>query len=134
MNESQPGPLGSGRWLTSHLEDPDLRVVHVSTDRAAYDAGHIAGAVFSDLHVDLAKPGTRPETGAAKRQYIVPTREETAEALVRWGVAPGDRVVFYDDAGQNRHAIRGYWLLRLYGFPRERVHVLDGGLGAWREE
>lgn len=40
--------------------------------------------------------------------------------------------MFYDDRGQNRHAVRGYWLLRLYGFRRDRVHVLDGGLGAWR--
>jgi thiosulfate/3-mercaptopyruvate sulfurtransferase len=94
----------------------------------------VPGAVFSDLHADLAKAGVRPETGAAKRQYIVPTREETAEALLKWGVAPGDRVVFYDDAGQGRFAIRGYWLLRLYRFPADRVHVLDGGLPVWQAE
>ena len=47
---------------------------------------------------------------------------------------PGARIVFYDDVGQNRHAIRGYWLLRLYRFPKERLHVLDGGLGYWIEE
>ena len=35
-----------------------------------------------------------------------------------WRVGDGDRVVFNDDVGMNRHAIRGYWLLRLYGFPR----------------
>jgi thiosulfate/3-mercaptopyruvate sulfurtransferase len=49
-------------------------------------------------------------------------------------VAAGDRVIFYDDAGQNRHAIRGYWFLRLYRFPADRVHVLDGGLSAWQAE
>lgn len=134
MSAKPYGPLVSGEWLAAHLDDPGLRVVHVSTDRRAYDTGHLRGAVFSDLHVDLAKPGTRPETGTAHRDYIVPTREETAEALARWGVEPGGRVVFYDDAGQNRHAIRGYWLLRVYGFPKERVHVLDGGLSAWLAE
>jgi thiosulfate/3-mercaptopyruvate sulfurtransferase len=128
------GPLISGEWLAAHLDDPQLRVVHVSVERETFDAGHIRGAVFSDLHVDLAKSGTRPETGTAHRDYIVPTREETAAALAGWGVESGCRVVFYDDVGQNRHAIRGYWLLRLYGFPRERVHVLDGGLGAWIAE
>ncbi len=50
----------------------------------------------------------------------------------RW--APGSRVVFYDDAGQGRFAIRGYWLLRLYRFPADRVHVLDGGLSVWQAD
>jgi thiosulfate/3-mercaptopyruvate sulfurtransferase len=134
MSETQPGPLVSGEWLAANLGQPGLRLVHVSVDRDAYEHGHISGAVFSDLHVDLAKPGQRPETGPAQRQYIVPTREETSQALARWGAAPGDRVVFYDDAGQNRHAIRGYWLLRLYRFPADRVHVLDGGLKVWQAE
>ncbi len=136
MSESVavPGPIVSSKWLAAHLGEPDLRVVHVSTDRKGYDEGHLLGAVFSDLHVDLAKSGVRPETGAARRRYIVPTREETAEALGRWGVARGDRVVFYDDTGQGRYAIRGYWLLRLYRFPKDRVHVLDGGLTVWRAE
>jgi thiosulfate/3-mercaptopyruvate sulfurtransferase len=93
----------------------------------------VPGALFSDLHVDMARPGTRPETGAAKRVYLVPTREEAAESLAKWGVAPGSRVVFYDDS-QGRWAIRGYWLLRLYRFPKDRVHVLDGGLPVWTTE
>jgi len=134
MNAAQPGPLVSAEWLAEHLGDADLRIVHVSTDRKAYDQGHVPGAIFVDLHVDLAKPGTRPETGAVKRLYLVPTREEVAESLASWGVVPGDRVVFYDDAGQGRHAIRGYWLLRLYGFPADRHHLLDGGLGVWHTE
>lgn len=132
MGAVEPGPLISNEWLSGQLNEPNLRVVHVSLDRKAYDQGHVPGAVYSDLHVDLAKPGVRPETGTAHREYIVPTRDETAEALARWGVAPGCRVVFYDDEGRGRHAIRGYWLLRLYRFPRERVHVLDGGLTLWQ--
>jgi thiosulfate/3-mercaptopyruvate sulfurtransferase len=130
----KPQPLVNAEWVAGRLGDDGLRLIHVSLDRKASDGGHVPGAVFSDLHVDLAKPGTRPQTGAAKRMYIVPTRDETAEALARWGVAPGCRVVFYDDAGQGRHAIRGYWLLRLYRFPTDRVHVLDGGLTVWQAE
>jgi thiosulfate/3-mercaptopyruvate sulfurtransferase len=106
----------------------------VSLDRKAYDQGHVPGAVFCDLHADLAKSGSRPETGSAHRMYITPTRAEAGEALARWGVAAGDSIVFYDDAGQGRHAIRGYWLMRLYRFPRERLFVLDGGLPVWQTE
>ncbi|MGA3058440.1 MAG: rhodanese-like domain-containing protein [Candidatus Limnocylindrales bacterium] len=134
MNAAQPGPLVSDAWVADHLSDADLRIVHVSTDRKIYDQAHLPGAIFVDLHADLAKGGQRPETGTAKRMYLVPSREDVTETLTRWGVAPGDRIVFYDDAGQGRHAIRGYWLLRLYGFPAERLHVLDGGLGVWQTE
>jgi thiosulfate/3-mercaptopyruvate sulfurtransferase len=132
MNAAQPGPLLSAEWLAAHLTDADLRIVHVSVDRKAYDQGHVPGAVFSDLHVDLAKPGVSAETGAVKRLFLTPSREEMADNLARWGVAPGMRVVLYDDAGLGRHAIRGYWLLRLYRFPADRVHVMDGGLAAWQ--
>ena len=134
MTESEPGPLVSAEWLAAHLDDPDLRIVHVSIDRQAYDRFHLPGAIFVDLHVDLATAALRPETGSARRQYLVPDRDEVSAALARWGVASGDRIVFYDDAGQGRHAIRGYWLLRLYGFPAERLHVLDGGLSFWQAE
>jgi thiosulfate/3-mercaptopyruvate sulfurtransferase len=133
VDAAKVGPLVTGEWLAAHLGEPSLRIIHVSADRKAYDQGHLPGAIFSDLHVDLAKPGTRQETSAAKRVYLLPTQQETAEALARWGVAPGDRVVFYDDS-QGRQAIRGYWLLRLYRFPKDRVHVLDGGLPLWNAE
>lgn len=134
MNAAQPGPLVSADWLAGHLDDADLRLVHVSIDRQAYDGAHIPGAMFVDLHVDLAKPGERPETGATRREYLVPSRDEVADSLASWGVAPSTRVVFYDDAGLGRHAVRAYWLLRLYGYPRERLHVLDGGLAFWQAE
>ncbi len=134
MNAAGPGPLVSAEWLAAHLGDSDLRIVHVALDRKIYDETHVPGAIFVDTHVDLAKAGTRADTGSVKRLYVVPGREEVAASLRRWGVAPGARIVFYDDAGLNRQAIRGYWLLRLFGFPSERIHVLDGGLTVWQAQ
>ena len=119
-------------WLAAHLEDPGVRLVHVSPDRRVYNKRHLPGATYSDLHKELALKGTAPETGDAEREWLLPTRQETERVLRRWRVGDGDRVVFYDDIGQNRQAIRGYWLLRLYRFPADRVHILDGGIEAWR--
>lgn len=127
-----PGPLVSADWLAEHVDDRDLRLVHVSPDRRVYNKRHIAGAVYSDLHKELALKGTAPETGDAEREWLVPTRDATEAVLRRWRVGDGDRIVFYDDVGQNRQAIRGYWLLRLYGFPKANLHILDGGIDAWR--
>lgn len=127
-----PGPLVSVAWLLDHLGDADLRVVHVAPDKRVYNKRHVVGATYSDLHKELALKGTAPETGDAEREWLVPSREEAERVLRRWGVGEGDRVVFYDDIGMNRHAIRGYWLLRLYRYPADRLHILDGGIEAWR--
>ena len=126
-----PGPLVSPSWLADHLDDPDLRVVHVAPNRRVYNRRHIPGAVYSDLHREIALRGTAPETGDAEREWLIPDPGHVAAVLERWGVGDGDRVVFYDDVGMNRQAIRGYWILRLYRYPKDRLHVLDGGINAW---
>jgi thiosulfate/3-mercaptopyruvate sulfurtransferase len=131
-SRSTPGPLVPAEWLQAHLDDLDLRVVHVSPNRRVFNRGHVPGAIYSDLHRELALRGRAPETGDAEREWLVPTREQTEAVLRRWGVGEGDRIVLYDDIGLNRHAIRGYWLLRLYRFPADRLHVLDGGIKAWK--
>lgn len=129
---ADPGRLIGTDWLADHLEDPDLRLVHVSPNRRIYNRRHIPGAVYSDLHREIALRGTAPETGDAEREWLIPTAEQTAAVLRRWRVGRGDRIVFYDDIGLNRQAIRGYWLLRLYRYPKDRMHILDGGIEAWR--
>ena len=129
---ADPGRLIGTDWLAEHLEDPDLRLVHVSPNRRVYNKRHIPGAVYSDIHREIALRGTAPETGDAEREWLIPTPEQTADVLRRWGVGEGDRIVFYDDVGLNRQAIRGYWLLSLYRFPKDRLHILDGGIEAWR--
>jgi thiosulfate/3-mercaptopyruvate sulfurtransferase len=129
---ADPGRLVGTDWLADHLDDPDLRLVHVSPNRRVYNKRHIPGAVYSDLHREIALRGTAPETGDAEREWLIPTPEQTAAVLREWHVAEGDRIVIYDDIGLNRQAIRGYWLLRLYRFPQERLHILDGGIEAWR--
>ena len=52
---SRPDMLVSTDWLAGHLTDPNVVVVHVSRDRAAWDTGHIPGARFLAL---AAKPKT----------------------------------------------------------------------------
>lgn len=129
--DAGPRPLVDVEWLAARLDDPTVRVIHVGPDRRIYNKRHVPGAVFSDLHRELALRGTAPETGAIERESLVPTREQLQVTLRAWRVGEGDRVVLSDDVGLNRHAIRGYWLLRLYGFPADRAHVLDGGIDAW---
>jgi thiosulfate/3-mercaptopyruvate sulfurtransferase len=41
-------------WVAAHLDDPDVRVIEVDVSSAAYDRGHIPGAVLWDAYKDLS--------------------------------------------------------------------------------
>jgi thiosulfate/3-mercaptopyruvate sulfurtransferase len=124
-------PLVDAAWLAARRGDDDVRIVHVGHDRRIYNKRHVPGAVYADLHATMALRGTAAETGDVERASLIPTRAQFEVTVRAWRVGEGDHVVLYDDAGLNRYAARGAWLLRLYGMPAERVHVLDGGLDAW---
>ena len=125
------GPVVTPDWLERRLKRGGSRLIHVSPNRRVYNRRHIPGAIFSDLHRDLALRGHSHETGDAEREWLLPDREHVERLLGRWGAGDGDEIVLYDDVGLNRHAIRGYWVLRLYRFPKDRLHILDGGIEAW---
>ena len=46
-------------WLEQHLADPRLRVVEVDVSPAAYNDGHIAGAVLWNIYRDLKDDAAR---------------------------------------------------------------------------
>jgi thiosulfate/3-mercaptopyruvate sulfurtransferase len=87
-----------------------------------YLAGHIPGAVFTDLDRDLAAP---PGRGG---RHPMPPLAHFQSAMRRAGVSDGRPVVVYDDADSTA-AARAWWLLRYFG--HRSVRVLDGGYRAW---
>jgi len=87
-----------------------------------YRAGHIPGAVFTDLDRDLAAP---PGPGG---RHPMPATADFEAAMRRAGVRDGQPVVVYDDADSTA-AARAWWLLRYFG--HRQVRVLDGGFAAW---
>src|SRR4051794_41022775 len=90
--------------------------------RAAYDAGHLPGAVFVDLERRLAAPGSD-----AGGRHPLPSPESFAEGMSSLGIADDSVVVAYDDAG-GVIAARLVWMLRAVGAG---AALLDGGLEAW---
>ena len=137
MNPDTLQALVTTEWLDDHLQDADLRVFDCSVSlvpvdggmrpqsgRADWEAGHIPGSGFADLLADLADRDTR-------LPLMMPPPGQFAEALGRYGVGPGARVVLYDRGG-HQWATRVWWMLRAMGF--ETVSVLDGGWPKWRAE
>lgn len=88
----------------------------------AFAAGHIPGAAYVDLDLDLAD---RPGPGG---RHPLPEPFRFVNAMRALGVSNGRGVVVYDD-WQGRAAARCWWLLRHYG--HRDVRVLDGGWAAW---
>jgi len=120
------GPLVNGDWLAAHQRE--VRIVDSRwyldgrSGRAAYDAGHIPGAVWVDLDLELSDPPSK-EAG----RHPLPSPERFAASMQRLGVDADTPVVVYDDAAGSI-AARLWWLLHVLDHP---VAVLDGGIAAW---
>lgn len=116
--------------LAARIDGDDVVVVDVrfylsdhAQGRREYDTAHLPGAVFVDLHTELAGgPG-------GGRHPLPPVGDFTA-LLGRLGIEPRHLVVAYDSAG-GAIASRLWWMLRSIG--HSQVSVLDGGFPAWVE-
>jgi thiosulfate/3-mercaptopyruvate sulfurtransferase len=123
-------PFVGADWLADRLGTVLVADVRWYLDgrsgRAAYDDGHLPGAIFVDLDVALADP---PSPGRGR--HPLPDERRFAAELGALGVGDDVHVVAYDDAGtpgSSTGAARLVWLLRRIGQP---ASVLDGGIGAW---
>ena len=104
--------LVSTDWLADALGAPGLRVIDASAHlpaagrdpRAEFAAGHIPGARFLDL------PSFKDEESPVPN--ALPTAEQFAARMALLGIAPGDRVVIYDDSAVKTSA-RAWFILRM---------------------
>jgi thiosulfate/3-mercaptopyruvate sulfurtransferase len=91
--------------------------------RAAFEAGHIAGAVWVDLERQLAAA----DRAATEGRHPLPAPGAFAESMSSLGIANDTLVIAYDDTG-GLTAGRLAVMLRMLGCD---ATVLAGGLGAW---
>jgi thiosulfate/3-mercaptopyruvate sulfurtransferase len=133
MNTAEPQFLVESDWLEARLDDPELRIldcmvfVHAAgleSGREKWTEGHIPGSGFADLVTELSNPD-RPIP------LMMPSEEQFAAAMSRYGVGEGTRVVLYD-AGRNMWAARLWWMLRAFSF--DNAVVLNGGWRKWTLE
>lgn len=108
------------RWAADHLHDPAVRFVEADMTPEEYDSGHIPGAVFWNMPLDLMRP-----------DFSVNLDPDAMGALLsRSGIGQETTVVCY-----GRFAAAGawlFWLLRVFGHAD--VRVLDGGRQKWIAE
>jgi thiosulfate/3-mercaptopyruvate sulfurtransferase len=112
--------LISATDLSAMLDDPDLRIVDLSSLRT-YQEGHIPGATHIwwqdtiEIHNEI--------------YGMMANQEARAELFRDAGIDHDSFVVVYDDEG-GTYAARLLWLLHVVGFD-DNVALLNGGSQAW---
>lgn len=122
--------LVSPETLAQKLPDPQWAVFDCRHDlmdlakgERLYREGHIPGAHFAHLDIDLSGE----KTGKNGR-HPLPSPAAFTAFLARHGVSETSTVVAYDDVG-GQFAARLWWLARWIGLTS--VGLLDGGLPNW---
>ena len=110
--------LVSTDWAERNLDTPKVVFVEVDEDTAAYDTGHIAGAVKLDWKTDLQDP--------VKRDFV--DTQGFSKLLSERGISNDDTVILYG-GNNNWFAAYAYWYFKLYGHAE--VKLLDGGRKKW---
>jgi len=118
---AHPEALVETDWLSSRLSDPSIRIAEVDVDTAAYDLGHIPGAVAWNWTTQLCDTVTRD---------ILP-KKQLETLLSKSGITPETTIVIYGDSN-NWFAAWAFWQLKVYG--HKDVRLLNGGRKKWIAE
>ena len=110
------GNLVTVSWLEKNLKNAEVVILDASPAQI-YAAKHIPGAINYDIFT--YGPQELPVAEIEKRYQS-------------WGISPGKKIVLYDQGGTFL-ATRLFFSLDYYGFPRENLLILDGGLSKWQE-
>jgi thiosulfate/3-mercaptopyruvate sulfurtransferase len=124
QSPSEVGPLVTTEWLEAHLGSGDVVVLHAETRRERYEEEHIPGAAFLDMSGFVWEG--EPPVGTEMREP--PSIREALEAA---GARNDARLVVY--SANALIAARAWMTMDVVGLG-ENSSLLDGGLGAWREE
>lgn len=113
-----PEVLVETDWVAAHGKDADLRLVEVDVDTAAYDQGHVEGAVGWNWQTQLQDQVRR--TLATKAQFEALCSES--------GITPETTVVLYGD-NNNWFSAWALWQFKYYG--HKDVRLMNGGRKKW---
>lgn len=117
-------------WVDGGYSDPEgygyTKMVTLHVDSATgYGAGHVPGAFSLDTAVDLSD--TRND-GIADTVSQVATKAQMDALIQRTGIDAKTVVVFSTSPGNFNmmNLGRAYFNFRYWGFPKERLRILDG--------
>ena len=118
---ANPSSLVSTDWVAEHGNDANVRLVEVDVDTAAYEQGHIAGAVGWNWQSQLQQ--------TLQRDVI--SQQGLEQLLGGAGISNDTTVILYGD-NNNWFAAWAFWQLKMYG--HQDVKLMNGGRVKWTAE
>ncbi|MBI4548671.1 MAG: sulfurtransferase [Ignavibacteriae bacterium] len=118
---ANPDVLVSTEWVAQHMRDPKIAIVEVDVDTAAYNEGHIPGAIGWNWQTQLCD--------TIRRDII--SKDELQKLLSQSGIGNDTAIVLYGD-NNNWFAAWALWQLKMYG--HNDVRIMNGGRKKWLAE
>jgi thiosulfate/3-mercaptopyruvate sulfurtransferase len=118
---AHPEMLVDTAWVAAHSRDPNVRLVEVDVDTAAYEEGHIPGAIAWNWTTELCDTVQRD---------IIP-KDAFEQLMMGSGVGNGTQVILYGD-NNNWFAAWALWQMKIYG--HQDVRLMNGGRKKWVAE
>ena len=115
--------LVSTAWVAEHLNDPNVVILHIGSEKSAYDAGHIPGARFLST-----KDFIKPDPPGSE----LPAPDVLQKAFAAVGVTDKTRIILYAQDWQPM-AARAWFTLDYMGHG-DHAALLNGGFEKWMVE
>ena len=119
--KNQARAVAQADWLEKNIDNPNVRIIEVSTEPGVYERGHIKNSVKLVWHTDLVD--------TVNRDII--SQANFTELVQKAGINEDTTVVLYGDKN-NWFAAWGAWIFNLYG--QKDVRILDGGRVKWEKD
>jgi thiosulfate/3-mercaptopyruvate sulfurtransferase len=120
-NYTNPEVLVSTDWVAQHHKDANVRIAEVDVDTAAYQEGHVPGAVGWAWNSQLCD--------TVRRDIL--SKGQFEELMASSGIFPNTTVVIYGD-NNNWFAAWALWQMKIYG--HKDVRLMNGGRKKWVAE
>ncbi len=114
---AHPETLVDTKWLSEHLNDPNVRIIEMDLSSESYDRGHIPGSVFC--------PAMKPFKPDLHFNF---TRSAMKELLGDLGITNSTTVVAVHNSYIGTSGFV-FWLLKVLG--HDDVRILNGGRKKW---
>jgi thiosulfate/3-mercaptopyruvate sulfurtransferase len=118
---AHPEMLVDTAWVAENVRDAGIRLVEVDVDTAAYDQGHISGAIAWNWTTQLCDTVQRD---------IIP-KDAFEKLMADSGVGNDTTVILYGD-NNNWFAAWALWQMKIYG--HKDVRLMNGGRKKWLAE
>ncbi len=120
---AHPEVLVTTDWVAEHGGDAGIRLLEVDVDTAAYDEGHISGAVGLNWQTQLCDQ--------VRRDIL--TKDQFEQLCQDSGISNDTTIIFYGD-NNNWFATYALWQFRYYGHDESKLKVMNGGRQKWIDE